>query len=64
MIVIILQDFFVITTPIGLDHPLDGITNPTHKLLFFLTTKKFFAKTRRLQLFTGIGAATYRSVYG
>jgi hypothetical protein len=27
--------------PIGLYHPLDGITNPKYKLLHFLTNKKF-----------------------
>ncbi len=30
----------------GLDHPLDGITNPKYKLLHFLTTN-FFAKRKR-----------------
>ncbi len=32
---------------IGLNHPLDGVTNSKYKLLHFLTTKKFLAKRRR-----------------
>jgi hypothetical protein len=31
----------------GLDHPLDGVTNPKYKLLHLLKTKKSFAKRRR-----------------
>jgi hypothetical protein len=34
-------------TPMGLDQPLDGVTNPKYKLLQLLTTKKSFAKRRR-----------------
>jgi hypothetical protein len=32
---------------LGLDHPLDGVTNPKYKLLNLLTAKKSFAKRRR-----------------
>jgi hypothetical protein len=28
----------------GLDHPLDGVTNPKYKLLHFLTTKIFLQR--------------------
>jgi hypothetical protein len=34
-------------SPIGLHHPVDGVTNPKYKLLHFLTTKYFIAKRRR-----------------
>jgi hypothetical protein len=30
----------ILKLKIGLNHPLDGITKPKHKLLHFLTTKK------------------------
>jgi hypothetical protein len=30
----------------GLDHPLDGVTNPKYKLVHFLTTK-FFCKEKK-----------------
>ena len=33
--------------PIGLHHPLDGITNPKYKLLHFIQITKFFATRRR-----------------
>jgi hypothetical protein len=40
----------------GLDHPLDGITNPKNKLLHFLTTK-FFLQREEGMLLSRIGAA-------
>jgi hypothetical protein len=43
-------------TSIGLYHPPDGVTNPKHKLLCFLTTK-FFPRRRRYRLLIGIAAA-------
>ncbi len=33
-------DFAVRGFPIGLYHPLDGVTNPRYKLLYFVKTKK------------------------
>jgi hypothetical protein len=38
---------FIKSVGMGLDHPLDGITNPKYKLLHFITTKNSFAKIRR-----------------
>jgi hypothetical protein len=49
--------------PIGLYHPIDGITNPKYNLLGILTTKYTY-KEKKAQNLTGIGAAIYRSVYG
>ncbi len=43
---------------IGLQHPLDGVTNPKYKLFHFIQLTKFFAKRRRHQLLAGIGAAS------
>jgi hypothetical protein len=40
----------------GLYHPLDGITNPKYKLLYFLTPNKKNSK-RKAQVLTGIDAA-------
>ncbi len=34
----------------GLDHPLDGITNPKYKLLHFLTTN-FFCEEKKTSAF-------------
>jgi hypothetical protein len=43
--------------PIGLHHPLDGVTNPEYKLLHVIQVTIFFAKIRGHLLLTGIGAA-------
>jgi hypothetical protein len=37
-------------TSIGLQHPLDGVTNPKYMLLHFLTTK-FLGKEKKAQAF-------------
>ncbi len=45
----------IYTMAIGLYHPLDGVFNPKHKLLHFLTTN--FLQREEGRLLAGIGSA-------
>ncbi len=42
---------------IGLQHPLDGVTNLKYKLLHFMQPNNFFCKEKKALAFNHIGAA-------
>jgi hypothetical protein len=43
--------------PIGLHHPLDGVTNPEYKLFCFIQLTKFFCKEKKALALIRTGAA-------